>query len=174
MNGSALQGSRLCAESVRVQLLGFGLFWIDQSLDPLRFIRGNNRSTPNGGTHSAAELPLDVRDHPPSHAITNRPETFVCRIFAKFDSVPFYKCVDLFGPYTEERTNNLEFNPKDPPRNNLPHSDESSRTSAAKHVHQKGLNEIIRVMSQENCVASPPPRDARKKFVARRSPHRFD
>jgi hypothetical protein len=82
--------------------------------------------------------------------------------------------VDFLAPNAKQRSNNLEFSPRDATRTRLAHSAEAGRPSAAKQIHQESLNKIICVMAKEDRLATPAPRNARKKFVTGRASRCFD
>ncbi len=81
--------------------------------------------------------------------------------------------IDFFAPDTKERPDDLEFRSRNPARSDLAHSAETRRAGAAKQVHQKSLNEIIRVMPEKDCVASATPGGFRKKLVTRHASRCF-
>jgi hypothetical protein len=174
VNGSPLQGARLRPEFRRIQFPGFGLIGINQSLDPISLIDGDERGSPDSHAHLPAHLPLDVGNHAAAHSIANGTKVFVGRILAKFDLVGLYICVDLVAPNPEQRPDDLEFRSRDSSRGYVTHSPKTRGTGAAKQVHQKSFHEIIGVMTQEKRVAAPASRDAGEKIITRHPPRRFD
>lgn len=173
LDDAPLERPWLCAECGRVELLGFELFGIDQSLDPFCLICGNERRPPQGCAHFSAELLFDVGDEPTTHPITHRAQTLVADVFSILQPSRLYILIDFLAPNAKQGSNNPEFGPRHATRTNLAHAAKAGRPGAAKQIHQESLNEIIRVVAEENRLAPSAPRDACKKFVTRHASRRF-
>ena len=75
--------------------------------------------------------------------------------------------VYLLAPDTEERADNLEFDSANVTSHDFAHADQISGAGSAKQIDQECLDQIIRVMAEKNCPATPVARDIGEEAIAR-------
>ncbi len=98
-------------------------------------------------------------------AIAKRIEIFVRCVLAKFDLMLAHINVDFFAPDAEERPHNGKIDIVDAAGCNLAHSAQACRPCAAKEIDQKGFDQVIGMMREENRFASSVSCSFSEKFV---------
>ena len=121
VNDAALPGPRMRSELRHVQLRGLEFSQISQPIQPLGLIRGDRGRPPNSLANFSAKLFFDVWDQTAPDTVARGLQAFVADIVSERNPMGFDIAIDFFTPDAQERTDDLEFDARQPARSDLAH-----------------------------------------------------
>ena len=134
------------------------------SVEKRIFLRGDDGRATNRLANVAPEFFLQHRDDAVPHAIAERIELLIARVFAEAQPMRADVFVDLGAPDGEQRPNDGQLNVSPTACIETAGSSVAACSAgSAKEVDQKGLHQIVRMMTEKDRAAATPPRDCGEK-----------